>query len=263
MRSDSRYFFSRFVGEMQRAFSALVGRSSRRLSTQILGVASSPGSCAPSSRSDPSSSSFVWRSARQFCASDGSQASPPSAEGDKAAAEKPVKRKKLSKKERFGKYDQEFEDEMAQVPIDESVEHLYDTRPIVEKWMGHPTFYDMISEDAYPKGEAPKGEPPGEGPILRWETRVVLSPGGEAFHPANRKVKVSVYVKELELTPIQKERLLAMVGKRYNPNKDELTIVSERFEAREENRKDVMRILLDLIEECKKSDEVVEGAQQI
>lgn len=193
MRSDSRYFFSRFVGEMQRAFSALVGRSSRRLSTQILGVASSPGSCAPSSRSDPSSSSFVWRSARQFCASDGSQASPPSgtcllpdcvsfsfvvrsenlrhfsliikfsssvssflslvlsifillpAEGDKAAAEKPVKRKKLSKKERFGKYDQEFEDEMAQVPIDESVEHLYDTRPIVEKWMGHPTFYDMIS----------------------------------------------------------------------------------------------------------------------
>lgn len=86
-----------------------------------------------------------------------------------------------------------------------------------------------ISEDAYPKGEAPKGEPPGEGPILRWETRVVLSPGGEAFHPANRKVKVSVYVKELELTPIQKERLLAMVGKRYNPNKDELTIVSERY----------------------------------
>lgn len=83
--------------------------------------------------------------------------------------------------------------------------------------------------DAYPKKGAPKDEPPGEGPILRWQTRVVLSPGGDAFHPKNRKVKVSVYVKELELTPVQKERLLFMVGKRYNPNKDELTIVSERY----------------------------------
>ncbi|KAL2652618.1 hypothetical protein R1flu_020746 [Riccia fluitans] len=195
-----------------------------------------------------------------FSASDGSDASTPAAEGDKAAAEKPVKKKKLSKKERFGRYDQEFEDEMAQIPIDESIEHLYDTRPIVEKWLGHPTFYDMISEDAYPKGEAPSGEPPGEGPILRWETRVVLSPGGEAYHPANRKVKVSVYVEELELNPLQREKLLAMVGKRYNPHKDELTIVSERFEAREENRKDVLRILLSLIEEAKKTDNVQDAA---
>jgi small subunit ribosomal protein S35 len=85
------------------------------------------------------------------------------------------------------------------------------------------------SADAYPKKGAPNDEPPGEGPILRWQTRVVLSPGGDAFHPKNRKVKVSVTVKELELTPIQKERLLFMVGKRYNPNKDELTIISERF----------------------------------
>ena len=32
-------------------------------------------------------------------------------------------------------------------------------------------------------------EPPGEGPILRWQTRVVFEPGGDAWHPKNRKVK--------------------------------------------------------------------------
>lgn len=53
--------------------------------------------------------------------------------------------------------------------------------------------------------------------------------GGNAWHPANRKVKVSVYVKELGLTPLARERLLALVGRRYKPNRDELTIVSERW----------------------------------
>ncbi|CAM6098736.1 unnamed protein product [Calypogeia fissa] len=184
-------------------------------------------------------------------------------EGDKSVEEKPVRRKKLTKRQLFGKYGQDFDDEMAQIPIDESIEHLYDARPIFEEWMGHPTFYDMISADAYPKKGAPKDEPPGEGPILRWETRVVLSPGGDAFHPKNRKVKVSVYVKELGLTPVQKERLLFMVGKRYNPNKDELTIISERFDQREENRKDVLRTLLALIEEAQKEDDASEDAQTV
>ena len=71
-------------------------------------------------------------------------------------------------------------------------------------------------------------DPPGEGPILRWETRMVLGPGGDAWHPANRKVKVSVTVKEIGLSVLGRERLLALVGRRYNGNKDELTIVSEK-----------------------------------
>ncbi|KAJ7535157.1 hypothetical protein O6H91_12G021200 [Diphasiastrum complanatum] len=114
----------------------------------------------------------------------------------------------------------------------------------------------VFSEDALSSGETSKDGPPGEGPILRWETRLVLGPGGDGWHPANRKVKVSVYVKELELSKKAKERLLALVGKRYNPRKDELTIVSERYSHREENRKDVLRTLYALIEEANKADEI-------
>lgn len=71
-------------------------------------------------------------------------------------------------------------------------------------------------------------DPPGEGPILRWQTRVVFSPGGDAWHPKNRKVKMSVTVKELGLSKHQFRRLRELAGKRYNPGNDELTITSER-----------------------------------
>lgn len=71
-------------------------------------------------------------------------------------------------------------------------------------------------------------DPPGEGPILRWVTRAVFAPGGDAWHPKNRKVKMSVTVKELGLSKYQFRRLRELVGKRYHPGKDELTITSER-----------------------------------
>ncbi|KAI5333261.1 hypothetical protein L3X38_023391 [Prunus dulcis] len=50
-------------------------------------------------------------------------------------------------------------------------------------------------------------DPPGEGPILRWQTRAVFAPGGDPWHPKNRKVKVSVTVKELGLSKHQFRRL--------------------------------------------------------
>ena len=53
-------------------------------------------------------------------------------------------------------------------------------------------------------------------------------PGGDAWHPANRKVKVSLFVRELGLSPLARERLLALVGSRYDRHRDELTLVSER-----------------------------------
>ncbi|XP_020596812.1 uncharacterized protein LOC110036657, partial [Phalaenopsis equestris] len=70
-------------------------------------------------------------------------------------------------------------------------------------------------------------DPPGEGPILRWESRVVFAPGGDAWHPKNRKVKLSVTVKELGLSKHAFRRLREVVGKRYHAGKDELTITSE------------------------------------
>ncbi|CAK7349682.1 unnamed protein product [Dovyalis caffra] len=122
-------------------------------------------------------------------------------------------------------------------------------------------------------------DPPGEGPILRWQTRVVFSPGGDAWHPKNRKVKMSVTVKELGLSKPQFRRLRELVGKRYHPGRDELTITSERlwvqlasdlassisafyrFEHREENRKDCLRTLFSLIEEAGKATKLAEEAR--
>lgn len=101
-------------------------------------------------------------------------------------------------------------------------------------------------------------DPPGEGPILRWQSRIVFAPGGDAWHPKNRKVKLSVTVKELGLSKHQARRLRELVGKRYDSGKDELTITSERFEHREENRKDCLRTLYGLIEEAAKANKIAE-----
>ncbi|KAJ3692513.1 hypothetical protein LUZ60_012863 [Juncus effusus] len=104
-------------------------------------------------------------------------------------------------------------------------------------------------------------DPPGEGPILRWESRVVFAPGGDAWHPKNRKVKLSVTVRELGLSQHGMKRLREVVGKRYHSGKDELTITSERYEHREENRKDCLRTLYALIEDAVKADKLVEVAR--
>ncbi|MED6182851.1 hypothetical protein PIB30_032643 [Stylosanthes scabra] len=114
---------------------------------------------------------------------------------------------------------------------------------------------------AVPDKKKDLDDPPGEGPILRWQTRAVFAPGGDAWHPKNRKVKLSVTVKELGLSKYQFRRLRELVGKRYHPGKDELTITSERFEHREENRKDCLRTLLNLIEEAGKANKLVDDAR--
>uniref|UniRef100_A0A5B7BCY3 PI-PLC Y-box domain-containing protein n=1 Tax=Davidia involucrata TaxID=16924 RepID=A0A5B7BCY3_DAVIN len=116
-------------------------------------------------------------------------------------------------------------------------------------------------EDAVPDKKKDTDDPPGEGPILRWQTRVVFAPGGDAWHPKDRKVKLAVTLKELGLSKHQFRRLRELVGKRYNPGKDELTITSERFEHREENRKDCLRTLFSLIEEAGKANKLVEEAR--
>ncbi|KAG8472360.1 hypothetical protein CXB51_035288 [Gossypium anomalum] len=118
-----------------------------------------------------------------------------------------------------------------------------------------------FDETAVPDLKKNLDDPPGEGPILRWQTRVVFAPGGDAWHPKNRKVKMSVTVKELGLSKHQFRRLRELVGKRYHPGKDELTITSERFEHREENRKDCLRTLFSLIEEAGKANKMVEEAR--
>ncbi|KHG25277.1 28S ribosomal S35, mitochondrial [Gossypium arboreum] len=118
-----------------------------------------------------------------------------------------------------------------------------------------------FDETAVPDLKKNLDDPPGEGPILRWQTRAVFAPGGDAWHPKNRKVKMSVTVKELGLSKHQFRRLRELVGKRYHPGKGELTITSERFEHREENRKDCLRTLFSLIEEAGKANKMMEEAR--
>ncbi|KAM0862589.1 hypothetical protein ACQ4PT_045160 [Festuca glaucescens] len=104
-------------------------------------------------------------------------------------------------------------------------------------------------------------DPPGAGPVLRWESTIVFAPGGDAWHPKNRKVKLSVTVKELGLSRHAFRRLREVVGKRYNSGKDELTITSERFDHREENRKDCLRTLYALVEDAMKADVLADDAR--
>lgn len=200
--------------------------------------------------------------------------SPPAPGGDapeEAVPEGPKER--LRRRERYGTYEDDIEQEVMEGAWEVTDEegnpyfnHLYDARAEIDEWIHDPTFLGMLAASPEEMGGGLLVDPLGElaekkyaeedGPELRWETRLVLGPGGSAWHPANRKVKVSVYVRELGLTPLAKERLLALVGRRYNRNKDELTIVSERYAAREENRKDVLRTLLSIIEEAKRADEL-------
>lgn len=119
----------------------------------------------------------------------------------------------------------------------------------------------QCDEENKPDQQVNASHQPGEGPELRWTTRVVFAPGGDAWHPKNRKVKMAVTVKELGLSKHEFRRLKELVGKRYHPGKDELTITSERFEHREENRKDCLRTLLSLLEEAGKADRLVEEAR--
>ncbi|XP_062218922.1 uncharacterized protein LOC133918853 isoform X2 [Phragmites australis] len=88
-----------------------------------------------------------------------------------------------------------------------------------------PTDADEVTETGSKKVEL--DDPPGDGPALRWESRIVFAPGGNAWHPKNRKVKLSVTVKELGLSRHAFRRLREVVGERYNPGKDELAITGE------------------------------------
>ncbi|XP_051213847.1 uncharacterized protein [Lolium perenne] len=121
-----------------------------------------------------------------------------------------------------------------------------------------PTVDELSEQD---KKSVELNDPPGAGPVLRWESTIVFAPGGDAWHPKNRKVKLSVTVKELGLSRHAFRRLREVVGKRYNSGKDELTITSERFDHREENRKDCLRTLYALVEDAMKADALADDAR--
>lgn len=74
--------------------------------------------------------------------------------------------------------------------------------------------------------------------------------------PENRKVRLTVRVKELGLPVICAQKLVLMAGSRYNFNNDVLTLTTERYPTRKQNGRYLMDLLETLVEEAKKETEV-------
>jgi len=79
------------------------------------------------------------------------------------------------------------------------------------------------------------------------------------IHPSEFKVVMKVQLEDLGLDERQQQRLKFMVGPRYNPDKDELTLVVNRFLNRIENKKYAVFLLENLLIEARKDDNDDDG----
>lgn len=103
-------------------------------------------------------------------------------------------------------------------------------------------------------------EPDAE-PILMWESRLVLVPAavGEE-HPANKKAKCRVFLRALGrkhgLSDAGLQRIAEICGPRYESKTGIVTLTSERYLDRESNRRHILRMIDDLVEEGRKTHQV-------
>lgn len=89
---------------------------------------------------------------------------------------------------------------------------------------------------------------------LRITTRNYLFAGPSLYHPGSRKVKLQVYLKDLVLDDHAREKMISLVGPRYNPDTDELTIVADRCPTRKQNNEYAMYLLTVLYHESWKTE---------
>jgi len=95
----------------------------------------------------------------------------------------------------------------------------------------------------------------GSAKILQWELNVVFEESKQTGepHPLNKKVKCHVYLRDLQrefnLTDAALQHIALICGPRYNPNKGLLTLTSEKYREREENRLHVVEMLTGLVKE--------------
>ncbi|KAK3280049.1 hypothetical protein CYMTET_12097 [Cymbomonas tetramitiformis] len=158
----------------------------------------------------------------------------------------------------------DMEDEAELWPEAEEIlgdfEDLYNPRPLIEK-----TFNDTGDDemDFIFEDESLEEEPPFEGAtrVLNWEMHMVLQPGEDQEHPLHRKVKMWFDVAEMQMnlgaTDACMDRVIALVGPRHTTKhggeKGRVTLTCEKFNDREDNRREVMQILHDLIDEGMKA----------
>lgn len=67
-----------------------------------------------------------------------------------------------------------------------------------------------------------------------------------------------MFIKDLNLTPNEKKIFLEMVGPRYNVGKQELKLTASRFNNRIENKRYLLFILENLLQETKRITGLVE-----
>lgn len=98
---------------------------------------------------------------------------------------------------------------------------------------------------------------PGARPILKWELRMVLAAGNRSDHPANRRAKCSLYLRDLQeqmgLTDAAVHHIARVSGPRYHPNTGQLVISCEKYPHREENRRAIITMIYALITEGKRA----------
>ncbi|PRW58621.1 28S ribosomal mitochondrial [Chlorella sorokiniana] len=121
-----------------------------------------------------------------------------------------------------------------------------------EKYAGMPVqqFIRDVLGFNEPEEQPPR---PGARRIIRWEIKHVYAVGVTARHPANRRVKAYVYLRDLQeqygLTDAALQHIAAVCGPRYNANKGQLKLTSDRYEHREANRAHIRKMIDDLVAE--------------
>ena len=90
--------------------------------------------------------------------------------------------------------------------------------------------------------------------VLTWRTRIILSAGHDQRHPLSSKVECTLSLGELArevgLSPEGVALIKLLCGPRYTAGTDTLRLVSQRYYTREDNRRDLLRIVDELIDEA-------------
>jgi len=86
---------------------------------------------------------------------------------------------------------------------------------------------------------------------IRITTINYLYDGPSVRHPNSRKIKFQVYVKDLQLTAVEETKLKRLLGKRYNPQNDELTLISQLCTTRAHNKEYGYYLLASLLQEAR------------
>ncbi|KAK1997806.1 mitochondrial ribosomal protein [Colletotrichum falcatum] len=90
-------------------------------------------------------------------------------------------------------------------------------------------------------------EPPQEDQVLRFRYTTYM---GE-HHPAERKVVVQFSPADLQLSPVEADKLRKLAGPRYNPETDMIKMSSEKYEHQAQNKRYLSDLVDKMIETAK------------